>query len=54
MQDSGDVLGAQKIILAELNTEFGGTARATASDMAILKNQLGNVAEAVGGMLLPA
>lgn len=34
MQESGDLMGAQKIILGELNTEFGGAARAAGSTFA--------------------
>jgi phage-related protein len=53
----GDVAGAQKIILAELETEFGNSARAAgttfAGQLTILKNNLGNVAETIGGALLP-
>lgn len=53
----GDVAGAQKIILAELNTEFGGSAEAagnTASGkIEIFKNTLGNLKETIGGAVLP-
>lgn len=50
---SGDVLGAQKIILAELNKEFGGVAAAaaTAGDKAAVA--FGNLKETVGTALLP-
>jgi hypothetical protein len=52
-----DVLGAQKIILGELNTEFGGAAEAAggtfAGKLAILQGKLGNVQETIGGALLP-
>ena len=58
LQESGDVMGAQKIILAELATEFGGSARAAgktfAGQLEIAKNALGNVAEAIGGPLITA
>jgi hypothetical protein len=49
-----DTLGAQKIILKELKTEFGGQAeaQATAGDKA--KVAFGNLKEAVGTALLPA
>jgi phage-related protein len=33
MQKSGDTIGAQKIILAELNTEFGGAAKAAGESL---------------------
>lgn len=57
MQESGDIMGAQKIVLAELATEFGGAARAAgntfAGQLAILKNSLGDIMEEVGGRSLP-
>jgi len=53
---TGDIAGAQKIILAELDKEFGGSAKAAAETFAgkldVLKNRLLNVAEAIGGPLL--
>lgn len=57
LQESGDIMGAQKIVLAELATEFGGAARAAgetfSGQLAILKNSLGDIAEEVGGRILP-
>lgn len=57
MVEAGDVAGAQKIILAELQTEFGGSAEAAggtfAGQLDILKNSLSNVAEEAGMVLLP-
>jgi Prophage tail length tape measure protein len=54
---SGDLMGAQKVILGELATEFGGAARAAGETftgkLAILQTQLGNVKETIGGALLP-
>jgi phage-related protein len=50
---SGDTLGAQKLILAELNTEFGGAAAASATSGEKLKVAWGNVQETLGGLLLP-
>lgn len=50
---SGDVLGAQKIILAELSREFGGAAEAAATPVDKLKVKLGNLQEQVGGQLIP-
>lgn len=56
MVKAGDVAGAQKIILAELNKEFGGSAAASAATFAgkldVIKNQALNVAEAIGGPLI--
>jgi phage-related protein len=57
MVETGDVAGAQKVILAELNKEFGGSAVAAgktfAGSMEILKNTFGNLQEEIGGKLLP-
>lgn len=57
MVESGDVMGAQKFILQELQTEFGGSARAAGETFGgqidILKNKLLNIAEGVGMELLP-
>jgi hypothetical protein len=57
MVEAGDVMGAQKVILAELSKEFGGSARAAGQtfggQMDILTNKLGNVKEEVGLALLP-
>jgi hypothetical protein len=50
---SGDVLGAQKVILGELNTEFGGAAEAAATSGDKLKVAWGNVQEQLGLLLLP-
>lgn len=53
----GSVAGAQRIIMAELETQVGGSARAAGETMAgqmdILKNALGNVKEEIGGALIP-
>lgn len=58
MQESGDLMGAQKVILDELSIEFGGAARAAgqtfAGQLSILKGQIGNVGEAIGGPLIGA
>lgn len=55
--ESGDAMGAQQIILNELSTEFGGSAAAAADTyagkLAQLKNNVGNLEEAVGGKLIP-
>lgn len=57
MVKSGDVIGAQNLILQELQKEFGGSAAAAgktfAGSLEILKNQLSNVAEGIGTSLLP-
>lgn len=57
LQDTGDMAGAQKVILAELSKEFGGSATAAgetySGQMARLKNQMGEVSESIGGKILP-
>lgn len=54
----GDITGAQKVILAELNKEFGGSAKAmgeTATGAANkLRNAIGNLEEKIGGPLVDA
>jgi len=58
MVDVGDTAGAQQIILKELETQFGGSAKAAGEtfggQLDIMKNALGNVGEEIGGALLPA
>jgi hypothetical protein len=51
--ESGDVLGAQKIILAELATQFEGSAAAQATASDKLRVAFGNVSEQIGAVLLP-
>lgn len=53
--EAGDVMGAQKIILDELNTEFGNSARtvAEADPFGMMKKQVGELAESIGSTLLP-
>jgi len=57
MVAAGDTMGAQKLILQELNTEFGGSAAKAADTfggrMARLKNAVGEVQERIGMALLP-
>lgn len=53
---SGHAAEAQKIILGELNKEFGGSALAAAKadgGMAQFKDQLGELGEQLGGIALP-
>jgi hypothetical protein len=54
LQASGDTMGAQRIILGELNKEFGGSAEATATWSSRLKVTAGNVAESLGQKVSPA
>ena len=51
--ESGDILGAQKIILAELGKEFGGAAEAAADPISRLTTIAGNLGEEIGGKVLP-
>lgn len=53
MVKSGDLMGAQKIILGEINREVGGSAEAAATPMAKLGVIIGNVKEQLGNALLP-
>lgn len=50
---SGDTMSAQKIILAELRKEFGGSAEASATAAEKLRVRWGNFQEAVGNKLIP-
>lgn len=57
MVETGDVAGAQKVILAELNREFGGSAEAAGNAVTPLDDlriKLGELEEAFGGRLLDA
>lgn len=54
LQESGKTLEAQKIILSELQKEFGGVAQAVASPSKILGNAFHNLYEALGNKLLPS
>ena len=58
LQKSGDLLGAQKIVLKELQTEFGGSADAAGKtfggQLNILKNSVNDLEEAFGGLLVKA
>lgn len=50
---AGDTLSAQNMILAELETQFGGAAEATATDSAKMSVAFGEMAESIGRGLLP-
>lgn len=58
LQQSGDLQGAQKIILAELATEFGGAAKAAGQtfggQLAIASHRLDDMKQEVGDALMPA
>jgi len=51
--ESGNRLKAQKIILSELTTEFGGSAAAQATSSAQMSVSFGNLAETIGGLIAP-
>lgn len=56
MQEAGDTAGAQAVILAELNKEFGGSAAAAAAatgGWSEFNGRLGEAKEALGTALLP-
>jgi len=54
---TGDMLGAQKIILGELTTQFGGSAAAAArtyaGELDTMSNAFGDLAEKLGERLVP-
>jgi hypothetical protein len=58
LTESGDLLGAQKIILAELQSQFGGSAQAYAQTFAgqleLLAIELENLSEDIGLIVMPA
>ena len=58
MVEAGDAAGAQKLMLEELNKEFGGSAAAAgatyAGQLEILKNTFGDLQETVGKFILDA
>jgi hypothetical protein len=57
MVESGDVMGAQKIILAELTREFGGSSKAAGETLPgqldILRHKFDDVKETIGNAILP-
>lgn len=57
MQKAGNMAGAQKVILAELNKEFGGQAAAAAQTydgrMKQIGNTIGSIKSSIGTALLP-
>jgi hypothetical protein len=53
MVANNDLLGAQKLILDELETQLGGTAAAGAKATDRLASSFGEIVEVIGGALLP-
>lgn len=54
LQKSGDMIGAQQIMLAGLEERFGGAAEAVADPWTQLTNTLGDMGEMFGSLLLPS
>lgn len=56
MVEAGDTMGAQKLILAELTKEFGGSAKAVGQtfpgQLNIAKETVGNALEEIGGTII--
>ena len=53
LQASGDILGAQRVILDELKSEFGGAAQAMANPLTQFWNLAGDIGESLGMLILP-
>ncbi len=53
LQDSGDILGAQVVILDEIEKVYGGTAAATRDDSAVMANSMQDVKVAIGTAIAP-
>jgi phage-related protein len=53
LQESGDLLGAQELILREVETQYGGVAEATANASDKLAIAFENIKEQAGAALLP-
>ncbi len=54
MVEQGNLLGAQKLLLREVESQVKGSAEAQAQPMDKLRTSVGNLAETMGGMLAPA
>lgn len=54
LQTAGDLAGAQAIIMSELQSEFGGAAKAMADPLTVLGNMIGDIAEGIGSAVVPA
>lgn len=53
LQKKGDLVGAQAVILKELESKFGGAAEAMADPFTQIQNQIGDIGENIGFALLP-
>lgn len=54
LQESGDLLGAQTIVMQAVEKQVKGTAEAGVTNADKMKTAFGNLAEDAGGLLLPA
>jgi phage-related protein len=54
LQESGNLLGAQEMILSAIETQVGGTAAATANASERMNLAFGEIQEQVGAALMPA
>lgn len=54
LQESGDMMGAQRVILRELRKEFGGQAKSQADPITRMSTTFHNLAENIGALFLPA
>jgi hypothetical protein len=52
--EQGRLQDAQRMILAELQTEFGGAAQAMADPLTIVGNVIGDLGESLGSLIMPA
>jgi hypothetical protein len=52
--ESGDLLGAQKVLLREVSTQFRGSAAAQATPMKRMRVAYGELSESAGALLAPA
>lgn len=53
LQRTGNLAGAQGVILDELSAKFGGAAKAVADPWVQMQNAIGDLSESIGGALLP-
>lgn len=53
LQASGDMIGAQGVIMDNVAGKFGGSAKAMADPWTIAQNSIGDVGEMIGSLLLP-
>lgn len=54
LQETGDMAGAQAVVLKELQSEFGGAARAMADPIVQLQNAVSDLSQTIGLEMLPS